>query len=183
MKFSYIFKKFILIVYGLDDSVCVVHVPKLWRSRSLSPSALQPTLLLCLPLAFTPRCPRSSWMSMSVPQFSPPWTYPAAPMLQIGNYQHSSTVIHSESIHISHYMCFTKHPLWVLLLFIIVFIEYLWFIRHCAKCFQLIISFNHHDILWFYYLHIQMRSLWRGKIMSKINQEVYSRVGYKPKPF
>lgn len=47
------------------------------------------------------------------------------PMLQIGNYQHSSTVIHSESIHILHYMCLTKHPLWVLLLFIIVFIKYL----------------------------------------------------------
>lgn len=78
LKFSYIFKKFILIVYDLDDSVCVVHVPKLRRSRSLSPSALQPTLLLCLPLAFTPRCPRSSWMSVSVPHLSSPWTYPAA---------------------------------------------------------------------------------------------------------
>ena len=33
------FKKFILIVYSLDDSVCIVHAPKLWRSSSLSPPA------------------------------------------------------------------------------------------------------------------------------------------------
>lgn len=36
---------------------------------------------------------------------------------------------------------------------------------------------------WFCNPHVQKRNLWRGEIMSRINQDAYSRVGCKPNLF
>lgn len=112
------FKKFVLVVYSSGDSACVVHASGLQRRQSL-PSSASVAYLLYLFLAFTPGCSRASWISTSVSHFFflPPLTQ--LPMLWTWIYQYPSTVIHSESLHRSCFMWFTKHPPWVLFLFLI----------------------------------------------------------------
>lgn len=111
------FKKFILVVYSLGDSVCVRCTKIVKKAKFFPLSFWSLSCLLCLLLAFTPGCPdpHACLRQFPIPLF-PGLTQ--LPMLHTRIHQHPSTCIHSESIHRSLYVCLTKRPPWVLLLFI-----------------------------------------------------------------
>lgn len=111
------FKKCILVVYSLGDSVCVRCIKIVKKAKFLPLSFWSLSCLLCLLLAFTPGCPdpHACLRQFPIPLF-PGLTQ--LPMLHTRIHQHPSTCIHSESIHRSLYVCLTERPPWVLLLFI-----------------------------------------------------------------
>lgn len=111
------FKKFILIVSSLGN---LVHVTHCEEGKVCCYQLLESTLPPVPSSAFTTGFPGSPGMSTSVACSSPPWTYPASYPCSRLEFTNTHQQLLIQEALTDHTVCFTKHSLWVLLLFIII---------------------------------------------------------------